>query len=58
MDKQTETYEKNAQTDFIKDFMGQALNGNSSGVEILYTMMEQLEKSFSVYLFFVSTRFF
>ncbi|MED4351917.1 hypothetical protein P9265_06145 [Schinkia azotoformans] len=44
MDKQAELYERNAQTDVVKDFFGQMMSGNHTGITNLAAGLEEIEK--------------
>lgn len=44
IEKQAELYEKNAQTDVVKDVFGQMFAGNTSGFESVASGLEELYK--------------
>ena len=44
LDKQAELYERNAQTDVVKDFFGQMMSGDHTGITNLATGLEEMEK--------------
>lgn len=44
IDKQAELYEKNAQTDMIKDFMGSVMKGDMNGFNNLMNIVSQIDK--------------
>lgn len=44
IDKQAELYEKNAQTDMVKDFLGGVMKGDMNGFNNLMNVVSQIDK--------------